>query len=61
VTVVLAERDETVHPSDILDLPPAAEVVVRQVDGTHACRTRTRTTSGLIEQGLVGRAGSLDR
>jgi hypothetical protein len=46
VTVVLAERDETVHPSDILDLPPAAEVVVRQVDGTHACRTRTAPPPG---------------
>ncbi len=59
---MLAERDETVHPSDILDLPPAAEVVVRQAGGTHALPYEDpHTTSGLIEQGLAGRAGGLER
>ncbi len=59
---MLAERDETVHPSDILDLPPAAEVVVRQADGTHALPYEDpHTASGLIEQGLAGRAGGLER
>jgi len=62
VTVVLAERDETVHPSDILDLPPAPEVVVRQVDGTHALPyDDPEITAGLIEQGLARRGGGLDR
>jgi hypothetical protein len=58
---LLAERDETVHPSDILILPPAAEVVVRQAGGTHALpHEDPHTTSELIEQGLAGRAGGLD-
>jgi pimeloyl-ACP methyl ester carboxylesterase len=36
VSVVLADRDETVLPSDIVDLPPSEEVQVVRVDGTHA-------------------------
>jgi pimeloyl-ACP methyl ester carboxylesterase len=36
VTVVLAEQDDTVRPSDVLDLPPDARVEVLRTDGTHA-------------------------
>lgn len=35
VTVVLAEQDETVLLRDVLDLPPAPQVRVVQVPGTH--------------------------
>ena len=34
--VVLADGDETVHPSDILDLALSNQVQVVRVDGTHA-------------------------
>ena len=36
VTVVLADGDETVHPSDILDLGLSDQVQVVRVEGTHA-------------------------
>jgi pimeloyl-ACP methyl ester carboxylesterase len=36
VTVVLANSDETVHPSDLLDLGLSDQVQVVRVDGTHA-------------------------
>lgn len=35
VVVVLAEQDETVLPSDVLDLPPSPEVRVPRVPGPH--------------------------
>lgn len=35
VTVLLAESDETVHPSDVLDLPLSDNVHVARVEGTH--------------------------
>jgi hypothetical protein len=59
VTVVLAESDETVHPGDILDLPPAPDVTVRRVAGTHALTyDDPATTADLIEQVLSGRRGN---
>ena len=35
VAVVLAEGDQTVRPSDVLDLPPRGDVRVTRVQGTH--------------------------
>lgn len=35
-TVIVAEQDDTVRPSDVLNLPPSGEVDVIQLDGTHA-------------------------
>lgn len=35
MTVVLAEQDQTVLPDDVLHLPPAPEVRVERVPGTH--------------------------
>ncbi len=55
VTVVLGEQDQTVHPSDILDLPPHPDVTVRRVDGTHALPyTDPATLARLLQQVLAG-------
>lgn len=35
ITVLLAEQDATVLPSDVLDLPPASQVSIRRVPGAH--------------------------
>ena len=35
ITVVLAEQDQTVLPSDVLDLPPSPDVRIVRVAGGH--------------------------
>lgn len=56
VTVVLAEQDHTVHPRDILDLPPHADVRVLRVDGTHALPYEDPgRTAELLEQVMSDR------
>jgi pimeloyl-ACP methyl ester carboxylesterase len=35
ITVLLAEQDATVLPSDVIDLPPAPQVVIKRVAGPH--------------------------
>ena len=61
VTVVLANSDETVHPSDILDLALSAQVRVVQVDGTHALPYREPKKTAALVLGALGTATAHDR
>lgn len=55
VRVILGEQDETVLPSDVLELPLADAIEVHRVEGTHALPfNRPEATAELLTSGLAG-------
>ncbi|HWH30867.1 MAG TPA: alpha/beta fold hydrolase [Mycobacteriales bacterium] len=57
ITVLLAEQDRTVLPSDVLDLPPSADVRIVRTDGDHGIAyTQPDLVATLLLEQLDSRA-----